>query len=153
LDRPCGNILAEPLTRFIMNATAEKSEYMLLFRNTQLEKRLSVEEMQVAMRRLNDWLGRWTEQGKLKGGQPLGDEGRVISGTKAQRAVADGPFAEAKETVGGYVVVLVEDIEEAAAIAAEWPLLDYDATVEVRPVRKQCATMERVGMELLEVGA
>ena len=37
-------------------------------------------------------------------------------------------------------------------IAGEWPLLDYDATVEVRPVRQQCATMEEVGMKLVELG-
>lgn len=135
-----------------MITTTEKSEFMLLFRNTQLEKRLSTDEMQEAMRRLNDWLGRWSERGQMPGGQPLGDEGRVISGAK-QRAVADGPFAEAKETVGGYVLVLAADLDEAMKIAGEWPLLDYDASVEVRPVRKQCATMEQVGMKLVELGA
>lgn len=132
--------------------TTGKSEFMLLFRNTQLEKRLSPDEMQEAMRRLNDWLGRWSERGQMPGGQPLGDEGRVISGVK-QRAVADGPFAEAKEAVGGYVTVLAADLDEAVKIAEEWPLLDYDASVEVRPIRKQCATMERVGMQLVELGA
>jgi len=134
-----------------MTTTAEKSEFMLLFRNTQLEKRLSTDEMQEAMRRLNEWLGRWSERGQMPAGQPLGDEGRVISGAK-QRAVADGPFAEAKEAVGGYVLVLAADFDEAMKIAAEWPLLDYNATVEVRPVRKQCATMEQVGMQLVELG-
>jgi hypothetical protein len=39
------------------------------------------------------------------------------------------------------------------AIAEEWPLLDHDATVEVRPVRQQCATMERLGQELVKLGA
>ena len=135
-----------------LTTTAGKSEFMLLFRNTQLEKRLSTDEMQEAMRRLNDWLGRWSERGQMPAGQPLGDEGRVISGAK-QRAVADGPFAEAKEAVGGYVLVLAADFDEAMKIAAEWPLLDYNATVEVRPVRKQCATMEQVGMQLVELGA
>lgn len=133
-------------------STAAKSEFMLLFRNTQLEKRLSPEEMQEAMRRLNDWLGRWSERGQMPSGQPLGDEGRVISGAR-QRVVADGPFAEAKEAIGGYVMVLAADFEEAMKIAGEWPLLDYGASVEVRPVRQQCATMEQVGMKLVELGA
>ncbi len=133
-------------------ATPEKPEFLLLFRNTQLEKRLSTEEIQEAMRRLNEWLGRWSERGQMKAGQPLGDEGKVISGTR-QRAVADGPFAEAKEAVGGYVLVEAADFEEAMKIAGEWPLLDYDATVEVRPVLKQCATMERLGMQLTPLGA
>ena len=134
-----------------MNPPAAPSEFMLLFRNTQLEKRLAADEMQAAMGRLNEWLGRWKERGQMPAGQPLGDEGRVISGVR-QRAVADGPFAESKEAVGGYVIVRAADFEEAVKIAGEWPLLDYDCTVEVRPVRQQCATMEEVGMKLVELG-
>ena len=52
----------------------------------------------------------------MPAGQPLGDEGRVISGAR-QRAVADGPFAESKEAVGGYVIVRAVDFEEAMKIA------------------------------------
>ena len=134
-----------------MHPPATHSEFMLLFRNTNLEKRLSQDEMQEAMRRLNEWLGRWKERGQMPAGQPLGEEGRVISGAR-QRAVADGPFAEAKEVVGGYVIVRAADFDEAMKIAGEWPLLDYDCSVEVRPVREQCATMEEVGMKLVELG-
>ena len=133
-------------------STDTRSEYLLLFRNTQLEKRLPADELQEAMRRLNEWLSRWSERGQMTGGQPLGDEGRVISGAK-QRLVADGPYAESKEAIGGYVVVLAADLDEAARIAGEWPLLDYEATVEVRPVRHQCASMEQLGMRLVELGA
>jgi hypothetical protein len=131
---------------------AEKSEFMLLFRNTQLEERLPADTMQEAMRRLNEWLARLSGQGIITAGQPLGDEGGVISGAK-QRTVADGPFAEAKEAVGGYVMVRAANLDEALKIAAGWPLLDYDAIVEVRPIHKQCAAMERVGMKLVELGS
>ena len=134
-----------------MNANSPQPEFMLLFRNTQIEKRLTPDEMQEAMRRLNDWLGRWKERGQMPAGQPLGDDGRVISGSK-NRTIADGPFAESKEAVGGYVMVRAADLDEATKIAAEWPLLDYDCSVEVRPVREQCATMEHVGMRLVELG-
>ncbi len=132
--------------------TDARSEYLLLFRNTQLEKRLSADELQEAMRRLNEWLGRWSERGQMTGGQPLGNEGRVVSGAK-QRLVADGPYAESKEAVGGYVIVRAADLDEATKIAGEWPLLDYEATVEVRPIHRQCAGMEQAGMRLVELGA
>lgn len=135
-----------------MNAIAEKPEFMLLFRNTELEKRLSPPQMEEAMLRLNNWLGRWKDTGHLKGGQPLADGGKVISGAKS-RTIADGPFAESKEAVGGYVLLQASDLEEAMQIAGDWPLLDYDCLVEVRPVRKQCATMEAVGMELVDLSA
>lgn len=129
---------------------APKPEFMLLFRNTALERRLSPEEMAESMRRLNVWLERWSASGHIKAGQPLSYEGRTISGA-AQRTVADGPFAEAKEAVGGYVLVRATDFDEAMKIAGEWPLLDYECVVEVRPVRVQCPTMEEVGMELYPI--
>lgn len=133
-----------------MSTTAAKPEFMLLFRNTALEQRLSPDELTEAMQRLNAWLERWSASGHLKSGQPLSYEGRTISGAK-QRTIADGPFAEAKEAVGGYVLVQAVDFDEAMTIAGEWPLLDYDCVVEVRPVRVQCPTMEEVGMELYPI--
>jgi hypothetical protein len=132
------------------SAAAAKPEFMLLFRNTALERRLTAEEMPEAMRRLNVWLERWSASGHIKAGQPLSYEGKTISGAK-QRTVADGPFAESKEAVGGYVLVRAEDFDEAMRIAGEWPLLDYDCAVEVRPLRVQCPTMEEVGMELYPI--
>ena len=135
-----------------MNALAERSDFLLLFRNTQLEKRLSHGEMKLAMGQLNDWLSRWSERGQMNAGQPLGDEGRVLSRAHG-KTIADGPYAESKEAVGGYVIVQAADFEEAMKIAEEWPLLDFGATVEVRPVRTQCAGMEQAGMKLVELGA
>lgn len=130
--------------------TDARPEFLLLFRNTALEQRLVPDEMTEAMRRLNEWLERWSQSGHIKAGQPLSYEGRTISGAK-QRTIADGPFAEAKEAVGGYVLVRATDFEEAMKVAGEWPLLDYDCIVEVRPVRVQCPTMEEVGMELYPI--
>jgi hypothetical protein len=127
-----------------MSTTVAKSDYLLLLRNTQIEKRLTLDEMQEAMRRFNGWLDRWTQAGAIKSGQPLGNEGTTITGAKT-RTMADGPFPEAKEAVGGYILVQAESFEEAVKIASEWPLLEYDAFVEVRPVMDQCATMKIVG--------
>jgi hypothetical protein len=45
--------------------------------------------------------------------------------------VIDGPFAEAKEMVGGFFLVDCETREEAVAIAAQCPAAQW-CTVEVR---------------------
>jgi len=45
--------------------------------------------------------------------------------------VTDGPFIEGKETIGGYAEVTVADLDEAIAMAKEWPT---GGPVEVRPV-------------------
>jgi len=50
-----------------------------------------------------------------------------------QRRVVDGPFAEAKEIVGGFFLLNVATRDEALAIAAECPAAAW-ATVEVRPI-------------------
>ena len=83
------------------------------------------------------WFKRLTEQGKAIAGNPLEPEGRIVSG-KNGRVVADGPFAESKEAIGGYFLLQAKSLDEAVAIAKECPGLAYGAVVEVRPVAEEC---------------
>jgi hypothetical protein len=108
-------------------------EYLLLFRGTDWDQGLSPEEIQNVMSRWIAWFDRLTEQGKARAGQPLTDKGKVISGKKGQ-TVLDGPFAESKETVAGYILLQANTLEEAVEMAKECPGLDYGLTVEVRLV-------------------
>jgi len=135
-----------------MSTTAAKSEYLLLLRNTQIEKRLSLNEMEEAMRQFNDWLDRWNRAGVIKAGQPLSNEGKTITAANP-RTMADGPFPEAKEAVGGYILIQADSMEEAMKVASEWPLLAYGAFVEVRPVMEQCAATAVLGQRLVKAGA
>jgi hypothetical protein len=48
-------------------------------------------------------------------------------------AVTDGPFAETKETLGGFFLIEAKDIQEAIAIAADWPSARI-GSIEVRPI-------------------
>src|SRR5213595_879264 len=52
-----------------------------------------------------------------------------------KRLVTDGPFAETREQLGGYMLIDVKDLDEAIGIAARIPLA-RTSTVEVRPVRE-----------------
>jgi hypothetical protein len=47
--------------------------------------------------------------------------------------VADGPFAETKEQIGGYFVVDCKDLDEAIEVASKIPGA-RDGSIEVRPV-------------------
>jgi hypothetical protein len=125
-----------------MNSTAEKSEYLLLFRGVDWHSRLSPGEIQTTMTDWMAWFNRLVDEGRCKGGQSLGAEGRVVAGKAGN--VSDGPFAESKETVAGYFSLLVEDIDEALAIAKECPALAYGMTVEVRPLLARCAASQRI---------
>ena len=118
-------------------STQTKNGYMLIFRGTDWHKGLSPEQMQRVADQWMAWFKRLTEQGKAVAGNPLEREGKIVSG-KNGRVVADGPFAESKEAIGGYFLLKVNSLDEAVAIAKECPGLSYGAQVEVRPVMEQC---------------
>jgi hypothetical protein len=88
------------------------------------------------------WFERLKREGKCLGGNPLEEEGKVVSG-KQGRTIADGPFAESKEAIGGYFYLQVADENEAIEIAKQCPGLEYGAVVEVRPVADICSVKQR----------
>jgi hypothetical protein len=124
-----------------MNATPASAPvpYMLLFRNTGPEnyQHLSPEQKEQLVNKWNDWFTNLTATGKAVEGQPLQDETRVISGAGGAR-VMDGPFAETKEAIGGYVKLMVSGLDEATAIARRHPGLAYGMSIEVRPMTPHC---------------
>src|SRR5689334_21899518 len=111
--------------------------YMLIFRSSDWYKGLSPEEMQQVADHWMAWFKRLTEQGKATAGNPLEPAGKIVSG-KNGRVVSDGPFAESKETIGGYFLLNVKTLDEAVAIAQQCPGLPYGIRVEVRPVAAEC---------------
>lgn len=70
-------------------------------------------------------------RGLLQVSQSLRTEGMRVQVRGAKRTLTDGPFAEAKEMVGGFFLLNCETKEQAVAIAAECPAAQW-ATVEVR---------------------
>jgi hypothetical protein len=132
--------------------TQTKTGYMLLFVGMDWHKSLSPEEMQKVSEEWMAWFKRLMEQGKAVSGHPLEREGKAVSG-KNGRAVADGPFAEAKEAIGGYFLLDVATMDEALAIARECPGLAYGAKVEVRPVRAECPLASKAEAQLAEAAA
>jgi hypothetical protein len=85
-----------------MSASNEPTDYMLLFRGKHWDRGLSPSELQQTIDRVMAWMEGLKEQGKVKAGQPLGPESKMVSGRNG-RTVADGPFAESKEAVGGFL--------------------------------------------------
>jgi len=73
--------------------------------------------------------------GKLAGGSGLNTSDTATTVRKAggQHQLHDGPYAEAKEQLGGFYLIDVADLDEALAWARRVPLAG-DGSVEVRPV-------------------
>lgn len=113
--------------------------YILLFRNTgpETHAHLSADERQQLVVRWNAWFEQLLASGKAVEGQPLELATRVVSGPGGTR-VTDGPFAEAKEAVGGFVKLLVRDLDEATEIARRHPGLEHGLIIEVREMTPHC---------------
>lgn len=132
-----------------MNPTSEKKDYLLLFRGNTWEQGLPPEELKKIVTDWYAWYQRLVDEGKCVGGMPLLDTVKLVSGKKG-RTVADGPFAESKETIGGYFHLQVANEAEAIQIAQQCPGLEHDGCViEVRPVGERNTERLR-GIEQLE---
>ena len=127
----------------------KKSDYLLLFRGNEWETTLPPDQLKRVVTDWYAWYQRLVEEKKCVGGMPLLNAGKFVSGKNGQ-TVADGPFAESKETIGGYFHLQVADEAEAVRIAQQCPGLQFaGCVVEVRPVGERNAERLR-GIEHLE---
>jgi hypothetical protein len=79
------------------------------------------------------WFKELGAQGHVKDlGHPLEVSGKVVG---PDRIVKDGPFAEAKDVVGGFTLIEAADLDEAVELSKGCPVLDVGGSVEVRPVQ------------------
>lgn len=83
---------------------------------------LSPDEMQRIIEKYSAWGRALGEAGKMHSGMKLGDNGGWHLRKHSEVVtVTDGPYAEAKDVVGGFYVVEAADDAEAQAIAASCP--------------------------------
>lgn len=109
-------------------------EFLLIFRmdHNQRATNASAEEMQATTKKWMDWIGGIAAQNKLVSpGNRLEDAGKVV---RPGKLVTDGPYAEIKETIGGYSIVRADSAEEAAELAKGCPILAVGGNVEVREI-------------------
>jgi hypothetical protein len=108
-------------------------KYMLMFISDDSNWDLGKPEIQEAYKRIGVWFQEHTKSGKITGGEEL--KGTTTATTVRQRngqiTVTDGPFSESKESIGGYALVDVKDLDEAIAMAKTWPTL---SAIEIRPL-------------------
>ena len=110
------------------------SNFMYLFRGGDDDfNSWTPEEQGAHMAVWEKWMGDLAQQGKLLGGERLFDEGKIVR--DKGEIVTDGPFVEASEMLGGYVIVVASDMKEAVQMSKSCPIFDYKgAFVEVREI-------------------
>ena len=96
---------------------------------------LSPTELQRHLAKWKEWSDGLLRAGRLPMAQPLAHppSGKTVRGR--DRVVTDGPYAESKDLVSGTLVIEAASLEEAAELARDCPILEFDGSVEVRPVR------------------
>ena len=114
------------------------SEFVLLFRINDADQRAALGTPEQAQRSMELWLA-WIREletgGHLKSrGEPLERAGKVIRGPRSKAIITDGPYAETKDVVAGFLVIRARDEAEAVEIALGCPIVTGDGVVEVRPI-------------------
>ena len=108
-------------------------EFLYLFRGGDARTmNASPETIQENMGKWMKWMGDLGKQGKMVGGLPLSGEGKTV---KSRGVVTDGPYAEGKEIVGGYLVVKADNLHEATELSKGCPIFEFNGTVEVREIQ------------------
>jgi hypothetical protein len=109
------------------------NDFLYLYRGGQWQDR-TPEQMQTTMQKWMTWMKELGDKGHIKDmGHPLDQSGKIV---KAHKAVTDGPFAEAKDLIGGYTLVQAQDLAHAAELTSGCPIFDAGGFVEVRPIMK-----------------
>ena len=108
-------------------------QFMLLIRGAD-EPEVSPEQSRAIVEQYMHWARKLRAENRMLGGDELADGGKTLIRSGADLKVVDGPYAETKETIGGYFLIEADDLNHAVEIASECPRLRRDGAVEVREI-------------------
>ena len=140
--RPAGVGSPSPEEKIRVSENHEHREFLVLSRGRWDESQ-SPAQIQAAIDAFYAWYDSLVKAGRVVSGSRLGRQARLVS----QTSVTDGPFAESKEVIGGYWILIANDLDEAAALAGQNPCLACGLTFEVRPLERERASAYDVTSE------
>jgi hypothetical protein len=109
----------------------QMSEFSYLYRGN--DPQASPEQRQQQLQKWVGWFKELGAAGHLKNpGHPLERVGMVVTGSR--KLITDGPYAEAKDVVGGFSIIEAKDLAQAVELSKGCPILEGGGSVEVRPI-------------------
>jgi hypothetical protein len=107
---------------------------------------LSRGEWDLLRRETLDYVEELRQEGYLLSAEPLQSTktAATVRVRGGRLSITDGPFAETRETLGGFFLVQARDLNEAIRIASRWPSARL-GSIEVRPVEAQLREESRYG--------
>jgi hypothetical protein len=109
------------------------THYLFIFRHSVEGPDPTPAEMEVIFGKWMAWMKTMKANGQYIAGDRLDEGGKVLRQPRGA-TVTDGPYVEAKEIVGGYIIVTAPSLAAAAELAKGCPGLENGTTVEVRPI-------------------
>jgi hypothetical protein len=104
------------------------NKYLCMYRGTPSNFKPSPAEMQEMFAAFKEWQDKF-KANLLDMGSKLESSGRVVTAS----GVTDGPFAEAKEIVAGFMILTADDYDGAVAVVKAMPMMQSPgACVEIR---------------------
>jgi hypothetical protein len=111
-----------------------KTYVMILHDSGAFPADISPDEIQAIIRRYVAWRQKLQQNGRTVVGHKLSDgEGRVMRGAPGSTRVTDGPYAEAREVIGGLFILEAGSYDEVVELSRDCPHLDF-GTIEIRAV-------------------
>lgn len=107
---------------------------------------LSGSEWERLRRETLDYVEELRQKGYLISAEPLQSvrTAATVRVRSGKVSVTDGPFAETKETLGGFFLIDARDLNDAVRVASRWPSARL-GSIEVRPVEPQLREDRRYG--------
>ena len=118
-----------------MLSSASPAQYLLLLHQPHTGPGPAPKELQEIMAHFKTWMDGLYAKGIVAGTNGLEPTGKVLR-EPGGAVITDGPYAEAKEIIGGYILINAASLDEAVTIAQGCPGLNYRLTVEVRPLQR-----------------
>ena len=112
------------------------TKYLLLLHETPAQyASMSPAEMAQIIERYSAWAAGLAARGRLVQGEKLVDDGgRQLRRGAAGVVAMDGPYAEAKDVIGGFFIIEAESHKAAQRLADDCPHLHGDNWIEVRAI-------------------
>ncbi len=111
-------------------STHMNSDFLLLSRG-KWDVNASKADIEADIERFYAWYDANVAAGTFKPGSRLTMDGAIVSRDGIRN---DGPFAEGKEVIGGYWIIVADSLEAAAALAAQSPVVKHGILYEIRPL-------------------
>ena len=108
--------------------------FIMLLHDAGFPEDISPEQIQAIIQRYVAWRDRIQQNGRKVTGHKLMDgAGRVMRGGTGQTRITDGPYAEAREVIGGLFILEAENYDEVVELSKDCPHLDF-GSIEIREV-------------------